>query len=94
MSAKLYTRIQKNHCENDKDNEGDGYMPEIPGNLLCPVLLFQKYLEKLNQEQVFYWRNLVGIQITPLEKKSYNSLCRNWVKNASSRKGTQITVFG
>ena len=54
--SKAVDELTKNHRENDKENGGDGYMPEMPGNPLCPVLSFEKYLEKLNPKCERLWQ--------------------------------------
>ena len=47
--------LTKNHRETDKENVG-GYMPEIPGNLMCPVSSFEKYVTKLNDHCIRFWQ--------------------------------------
>ena len=101
--CKAVDEYTKYHRENENENEGDGSMPEMPpGNPLCPVLSFQRYLEKLNPNCDRLWQRPRASFLpeepcwytnSPIEEKSYNSLCRNSAKNVSSRKGTQIIVF-
>ena len=42
--------LTKNHRENDKGDGGDEYMPEMPGNPMCPVLSFEFFFRKIESE--------------------------------------------
>ena len=37
---KFEDESSRNHRKTDKENIG-GYMPEIPGNLMCPIFFFE-----------------------------------------------------
>ena len=52
----MVDELTKNHRENDKGDGGDGYMSEMPGNLMCPVLSFENSLEKLNPKCGRLWQ--------------------------------------
>ena len=54
--SKVVDELTKNHRENDKGDGGDGYMPEMLGNPMCPVLSFEKLLEKLNPKCDRLWQ--------------------------------------
>jgi hypothetical protein len=47
--------LTKNHRENDRSSSS-GIMPAIPGNPLCPVASFTKYLEKLHPRNDSLWQ--------------------------------------
>ena len=46
--SKKVDELAKNHREADKDNI-EGFMPENPGNNICPVSTYIKYVSKLNK---------------------------------------------
>ena len=66
-------KLQKNHQEVDGQII-TGYMPEIPGDTLCPVESFREYLSHLNPECDALWQS-------PINKP------KTWVWYASSPVG-------
>ena len=69
---KIVDELTKNHRENDKENCGDGFMPEMPGNPLCPVKSFESYLEKLNPSCDRLWQR-PKISFLPEEECWYSN---------------------
>ena len=53
---KAVDEMTKNHREDNKENCGDGCMPEMPGNPICPVASFESYLNKLNPNCDRLWQ--------------------------------------
>ena len=54
--CKAIDELTKNHRETDKGHCGDGFMPEMPGNPMCPVTSFEKYLSKLHPGTDRLWQ--------------------------------------
>lgn len=52
---KVKDEITKNHKDVDKEII-TGFMPEIPGNSLCPVKSFEKYVSHLHPEGTSLWQ--------------------------------------
>jgi hypothetical protein len=48
--------MQKNHCASDPEEATSGIMPERPGDPLCPVASFERYVSKLNPNSSRLWQ--------------------------------------
>lgn len=53
---KVKDEMTKNHKQID-DEIVTGFMPEIPGNHMCPVKSFEKYVSHLHPEGSFLWQS-------------------------------------
>ena len=83
--SKVVDELTKNHMEIDKRDGGDGYMPEMPGNPMCPVLSFENYLEKLNPNCDRLWQRPKASYLPeescwyinlPISEKTCKNSCR------------------
>ena len=57
--CKAFDDRTKNGRETEDENVG-GYMPEMPGSSMCPVLSFEKYINKLNDQCDKLWQRPKG----------------------------------
>ena len=71
--CRLIDEMTKNHRENDKE-ESSGMMPEMPGNALCPVASFLKYVSKLHPENDKLWQRCRD-SFVPDDKVWYQNSC-------------------
>ena len=57
--SKAVDELTKNHRSSDQEKV-TGFMPEAPGNPMCPVASFERYILKLNPKCDRLWQHPLG----------------------------------